>query len=302
MGKQSILTLSAMQTMAGRVIRDIKNGGKRELRNALELFRNYARTPQQQDFWNVMKGFLTSSETQYQALLQRTTLSVKEDTLKAVTINLSCNAFSAGRDILYKNALNHDENRWIQWLHPSADIQKAVDGWVQKGVFVFLVNVQAYKGYTTQLAELAAHNSRCVFIYVIYTTAELDFSWVVHAIKSANICVLLAPDLIPHYAPWLLKHKLLFGVIRDYAHIENPETEYQLLQQWICAGCLLGVYHSTTPSHNPPHEAYLYRTLKRIRCKGQMQILLCDLDEDTAMIQDILLGRQKIPDFSSFSF
>lgn len=301
MGKQSILTLSAMQTMVGRAIRDLKAGGKRETRNALELFRNYARTPQQQEFWDVIKGFLTSSETQYRALLQRTILSVREDVLKAVTINLSCNAFSAGKDVIYKNALDHDENQWIQWLQPSADIQKTVDDWMQKGVFVFLVDVRAYKDYTTQLAELAAHNSRCVFIYIIYTTEHLDFSWVIHTIKSANICVLLAPDLIPRYAPWLLKHQLLFGVIRDYADIQSPEAELALLQQWIDAGCLLGVYHFSSSPHTPAREAYLYRTLKQMRCKGQFQILLCDLEKDCAMVQDILLGRQQIPDFSSFS-
>jgi len=73
------------------------------------------------------------------------------------------------------------------------------------------------------------------------------------------------------------------------------QGEKELLQHCIDEGCLMAFYHSTQAVGS---EA-LYTGLKQERTKGKLEILLCDLDGDTALIQDFLLGRQKIADYIS---
>ena len=291
--KRSLLALSAMQTMAGRAIRDIKTGGKRETRNILKVCRSYARRPQQQEFWDLVKKFLTSPGNQYQALLHRAVCSVKEETLKTLMINLSCNAFSAGRDLLCNEAAKGREYRWIQQLTPASDMQAVIHDWKQKGVFVFLLNLCDYQTHSSLLAELPAHNSRCVFIYIV-SNAESDLSWAAKSPCSDNICILLTPKVIDHYAPWLLQQKLFFGVIRDYHDIQTLQDEHAQLTHWIDSGCLLGVYYTGKHTLSKFQETDRYDTLKHVRRTGQLELFLCDLVQDSDLVQDILLGRRTL--------
>lgn len=298
--KHSLLALSAMQTMAGRAIRDIKTGGKRETRNILKVCRSYANRPQQQGFWDLVKKFLTSPGNQYQALLHRAVCSVKEETLKTLMINLSCNAFSAGRDLLCKGAAENQEYRWIQWLTPASDIQAVIYDWNQKGVFVFLLNLCDYQDRPSLLAELPTHNNRCVFIYIV-SNAEADLSWIEKSPCSDNICILMTPEVVDHYAPWLLQQKIFFGVIRDYHDIQTLQDEHARLTHWIDSGCLLGVYYTGQHPCSKFQEEDPYDTLKHIRRTGQLELFLCDLERDTDLVQDILLGRRTLLEHGSSS-
>ena len=292
MEKHSLLIRSAIQTIAGRAIRNIKTGGKRETRNILEVCQSFASRPQQQDFWSFLKTFVFSSENQYQALLQRAACSVRENSLKALAVNLSCNAFSDERELLCRQAEKGMENSWIQWLSPAENMQKSVNDWLKKGVSVFLLNTSEFQPCPDKLTRLPMQNSRCVFVYVV-SDAEMDFSWTEKVAKADNICMLLSPAALDRFAPWLKKQQLFFGVIRNYEEIQNMQEEKELLQHCIDEGCLMAFYHSTQAIGS---EA-LYTGLKQERTKGKLEILLYDLDGDTALIQDFLLGRQKIADY-----
>lgn len=292
MEKHSLLTLSAIQTIAGKAIRTIKTGGKRETRNLLEVCMSFARRPQQQDFWNFLKGFVFSSDKQYQALLQRTACSVREDSLKALAVNLSCNAFADQREYLCAQAEKGMENSWMQWLSPEENMQTAVNRWVKKGVSVFLLNTEEFKSCPDKLTRIPMQNSRCVFIYVI-SDAKADFSWAEKTAAANNICMFFSPRALQRFAPWVKKHQIFYGVIRDYGSVGDLQEEAGLLQQYIEEGCLMAVYRSADGAD----DSGLYGILKQERNKGQLEILLYDLYRDNALIQDFLLGRQKIADY-----
>ena len=297
MEKRSILTLSAMQTMAGRAIRDIKAGGRRETRNILALCRSYARRPQQKEFWSVVKDSLLADGNQYEALIHRAASSVREDSLKALAIGLSCTTFSSGRELLCREAASGQENCWIQRLLPSADMQEEVTAWTQKGVSVFLADLSELKGCGAQLAELPARNSRCIFIYIVQDADQCP-SCAARAPEAGNICILLSPQSVDAYGPRLREQKLFFGVIRGYEDIRDLQEEQALRRRWIDAGCLIGVYRSPRQSLPQPREEELYRELVEIRCRGQLELFLWDLERDTAVVQDVLMGRRKVPDGS----
>lgn len=288
MKRNSLLTLSAIQTMAGKAIRDIRTGGKRETRNILNVCRSYARDPQQQEIWDIIKGFLAAPDNRYQALLHRAATCVREDLLKTLAINLSCTAFSSGRDRLYMQTPQEGELRWLQWLEPADNLQDEICAWTQKGITVFLVNMREYADRFRQLAELSVCNSRCIFICTV-CDCGLDLSWSVH---SDNICFLLTPDVIDSYAPFLLHHKLFFGILRDYSNVQDLHREGELLEHWAETGCLICVYHSRLDHTAQTHDEKLYSILRHIRRKGRSELFLCDLDRDSALIQNILLDKE----------
>ena len=292
MERHSLLTLSAIQTVAGKAIRTIKTGGKRETRNLLEVCMSFARRPQQQDFWSFLKAFVFSPDKQYQALLQRTACSVREDSLKALAVNFSCNAFSDERELLCRQAETGMENSWVQWLPPTENMQRAVNEWVKKGVSVFLLNGEDFKSCPDKLTRIPVQNSRCIFIYII-SDADADFSWADKAAGANNICFFFTPQALERFAPWAKKRQLFYGVLRDYADFEDLQQERELLQHCIEQGCLTAVYRSAEGADDDE----LYKALKQQRIDGQLEILLYDLDRDTALIQDFLLGRQKIADY-----
>ncbi len=302
MKERSLFELSAMQTMAGKAIRDIKSGGRRETRNVLELCRSYAQRPQQQEFWGMIKLFLTSSQNRYQALLHRTARSVKESSLKTLAINLSCTSFADGGDILRRECQNGKEISWLQWLSPCEDPQAAICAWAQKGVSFFLIDAAAYKQHPTQLAQLPGYNSRGIFIYILEKDCA-DFSWVSKAAAYENVCFLLSSALLDALAPQMQKKQLLFGVVRSYSDVETPQKEQELLHRFIGYGCLLAVYRSALQPDTPTvkREEAFYRLLKQARCKGQAEIFVCDLKRDAATVQDLLLERQKISEWHCFS-
>ncbi|EJX02781.1 hypothetical protein EVA_09112 [gut metagenome] len=140
----------------------------------MEVCQSFASRPQQQDFWIFLKSFVFSSENQYQELLQRAACSVKENSLKALAVNLSCNAFSDERELLCRQAEKGMENSWIQWLSPAENMQKSVNEWLKKGVSVFLLNTSEFKSCPDKLTRLPMQNRRCVFIYVV-SDGEMDF-------------------------------------------------------------------------------------------------------------------------------
>lgn len=301
MTKRSLLALSAMQTMAGKAIRDIRQGGRRETRNVLELCRSCANRPQQQEFWNMIKLFLTSPKKKYQELLHRTAASVQENILKTLAINLGCTSFSYGGDILRAEYQNGNEICWLQELTPGEDPQQTIRFWNEKGVSVFWLNTAAYSKTPLFLSELAAANSRCIFLYILDESCT-DFSWLAKAAENANVCFLLSPSLLDRFAPWMHKNQLLFGVTRSYADVRDFQQEQTLLETSIRAGCLAAVYFSDShpDADTAAQEEELYRLLKKVRCNGQLEIFLCDLKRDADTVQDLLLERQKISEWHCF--
>lgn len=301
MKKRSVLALSAMQTMAGKAIRDIRQGGKRETRNVLELCRGCAQRPQQQEFWDMLKLFLTSPNKKYQQLLHRTAVSVREITLKTLAINLSCTSFSDGGDILRAEYAAGHEICWMQELAPCEDPQQAVLRWNEKGVSVFGLHAAAYSNAPHLLSELPAANSRCIFLYLLDESCP-DFSWLSKTAENANVCFLLTPALLERFAPWMQENQLLFAVTRNYSDIQNFQQEQSFLQNCIRAGCLAAVYCSAPhpDAATAAQEEKLYQLLKETRCNGQTEIFLCDWKRDTETVQDLLLERQKISEWHCF--
>ena len=300
MAKQSLLTLSAIQTIAGKAIRDLKNGGKRETRNVIELCRSFTKRPHQQEFGDMVKSFTVFSGSQYDPLLHRIAASVRADSLKTLAINLGCTAFAGGADCIRRNHANGMNHCWVQRFRFSSLDEKEIAIWNEQGVYVFLIDLEEEAYSSETVFSLAAHNARSTFALLIHD-GHPDSSWIVQAAQYDNICFLLAPDVLTEIGNLLVENKALFGVLRSYLDIEDVQTEKEKITQWIRLGCAIDAYDMPKDVPCPGRMEAYYQKLISVRKKASLEIFLCDLQRDALLVQEILLGKRPFPEYNASS-
>ncbi|MGI5959221.1 MAG: hypothetical protein ACOX60_07395 [Massiliimalia sp.] len=298
MAKQSLLTLSAMQTIAGKAIRDLKNGGKRETRNVIELCRSFTKCPHQHDFWDMVKSFTAFTGSKYDPLLHRVAASVREDSLKTLAINLGCTAFAGGVDRIRSNHAKGIDHWWLQRFHSSSLNQQDISMWNERGIYVFLIDLKREADFSKRFFSLAAHNVRSTFVLLIQND-QPDFNWITQAAQYDNVCFLSAPSVLDNIGNLLVENRALFGVLRNYLDIEDIQTEKQRISQWIELGCVIIAYDLLQDApHMEQVESY-YEELVSVRKKGSVEIFLCDLQRDVLLVQEMLLGQRPFPEYNA---
>lgn len=298
MAKQSILTLSAIQTVLGKAIRDLKNGGKRETRNVIELCRSFTKRPLQNDFLNMVKNFTSFSGSQYDPLLHRIAASVREDSLKTLAINLGYTAFAGGADRIRSNYKNGIDYCWLQRLDFSSLHENEISMWNERGVYVFLVDFGKEKGSSETIFSLAAHNTRSTFVLLL-KDVHPDSDWMIRSSQYDNLCFLLAPDVLNEVGSLLVENKVLFGVLRNYLDIEDVQTEKEKIMHWIDLGCAIDAYYLPENSSACSKIEDYYQKLLQVRKKGAVEILMCDLQKDANLVQEIILGKRSFPEYKT---
>lgn len=284
MEQKSILALSTVQAVAGKVIRDLKNGGKRETRNVIELCKSLAKRPQQQNFWDMVKEFTNLSGGQYDALLHRTAASVREDSLKTLAVNLGCTAFSS---IGSKKATDS----WLCSISYSTGMEADVNEWNDRGVFVFLIELNSDVSPDV-ICSLASRHTRSIFILLVREKSPNHFV-LSKAAAFDNICFLLEPRSLSEAEP-LRRKQSLYGVLRDYSQAENALSEKQALESWIEQGCVVAVYETRAPWLDTDTD-FMYRDLVRARSRGAVEIFLCDLQRDPKILLEIIKKQRPLP-------
>lgn len=283
MENPSLLMRSTLQTIAGKAIRDLKYGGKRETRNVIELCKGFACRPSRQDFWNTIKSYTTASDSQYDPLLHRAAASVREESLQTLAVNLCCGALTIGANVLRENPDNQ-KICWIQKIDITAEPDIA--GWNKQGVYVFRLDAETH-GDAEILTSLVGRNTRSIFVLEIWEK-EPDAGWIRYAAQFDNICFLLSPDALTSAGDLLTECGSFFGVLRNYTDVKSLRNEKDQIMQWIQAGCLLGIYNTPEDGDATYAEPW-YQSLVSVRKKGSVELLLCDLQRDTALVQQMLL-------------
>lgn len=284
MEQKSILTLSTVQAVAGKVIRDLKNGGKRETRNVIELCKSLTKRPRQQDFWDMVKEFINLSGGRYDALLHRTAATVREDSLKTLAVNLGCTAFSS-------TSSKKMAGSWLCNIPYSLSMGSDVDRWNESGVFVFLIELNNDVSPDV-ICSLASRHTRSIFILLVREKYH-NHSVLEKAAAFDNICFLLEPCALSEAEP-LRRARSLYGVLRNYSQVENPLSEKQSLENWIAQGCVLAAYETEAPCREADTDL-MYRKLVEARSRGAVEIFLCDLQRDPKILLEIIKRQRPLP-------
>lgn len=289
MGNPSVLCMSMMQTVAAKAIQDLKRGGVRETRNALELCQSALQTEKSNMYWEQLKGYIFRGDNQYRSLLHRVAVSVREETLKVLGINLGYMAFLNGSEIFRTQYPKMDAPCWIQKIQISQISSKDVRSWNQRGVFVFYEDIDFHQETYLDLFSIAAHNLRSIFIFVC-KQKNIDIDWLKEKWVFDNVCFLFLPDVIEDMGELFQEKKLFFGVYRRYEEIQNLQEEKQNLEKWISRGSLCCVYDTEQRGEN---WRDFYNILKNVRQKGILEILLYDFVQDSNGIQEMMCEGQK---------
>lgn len=287
----AIYTRSVIQTMAGKAIRDLRSGGKRELRNVVELCRGRSAPPGYRKFWNVLERILRRPGQQYGALLSRAANDVDINCLKTLIANLGLHAYADGGPLLQKS--READTSPVYWMEPldgtmAPDILHQTISCLQRqGTSSFLFRAGEKSELETVL-NVAGKHRQCVF-FLICRTASCCQAHLEEAGALGNVIPLLSTEAVPAFADPLKQAGILFGFHRSYREIKSRETEEKLLHQCIEAGCFLGVYEGNGLEFFDSQDLLYYGELREIRRSGTQEIFLFDLWRDRELVQELLL-------------
>lgn len=294
-----IYTRSKIQTLAGKAIRDLRGGGERELRNVVELCKGLSDLPNYRRFWGLVEEILHTPNQQYGTLLSRAANNVDINCFKTLVANFGLYACESGSQALRDNwRCGGPSTYWLEQLDeniPMDAFNHTIGIWNQRGASSFLLRAGGEEDLEV-LIEVASKHQQCIFLLICRGAPDCRERLEDMAVLG-NVIPLVEYDKLFCVADSLQQAGLLYGVLRKYADIESEETENEILQQCMDAGCFLGIYEGSREpsSQEDKRELYYYTKLQTIRRKGAKEILLGDLWRDRETIQELLLYQQPLP-------
>src|SRR5699024_10096147 len=96
MSTNQFLIRTLAETMASKIIRDIKTGTNRSLRNSIDLGLYFSKGPVQKEFFGLAKSIAHNSNNMYLPLIKRAFENVDENIIKTVGLNLGISSFTTG--------------------------------------------------------------------------------------------------------------------------------------------------------------------------------------------------------------
>lgn len=300
MQMNAICQRSMLQTVAGKAIRDLRNGSERGLRNMVELCRGRASPPGYQKFWDMLEEAFRLPGQQYSALLSRAVLDVDLGCLKTLIANLGFHAYGEGSETLRSGWASGTSSAY--WMEPlngdekSEVLHERIMALQRQGTSSFLLGVEREEQLAAAL-RIAARHRQCVFFFRCQTVSCCQ-AYLEKMAVQGNVIPLIRSQELPALAGSLKQAKILFGIHRRYDEIETLETEGRLLHQWINAGCFLGVYEGCSPDPRDDCGLSFYAKLQELRHTGAVEILLLDFWRDREVVQKLLLHQQFLPDCS----
>lgn len=296
----AIYQRSMIQTMAGKAIRDLRSGGERELRNVMELCKGRFSSPGARKFWAMLGKLLRLPNQQYGALLSRAARDVELSCLKTLMVNLALHASAEGSDTLRHSWTSGSSSAY--WLEPLTEevdwnaLLETASALQQQGTSSFLLRADREEQLSAALG-IAARHPQCVFL-VPCQASSCPQAHLEDMAALGNVIPLVRCQDLPTLAAPLKQTGLLFGFHRWYNEIESLEAEGRLLNQWIDAGCFLGIYEGCSPDPRDNDGLDYYAKLQELRRQGTKEILLGDLWRDREVVQKLLLLQQSLPDCS----
>lgn len=298
MQSRSVYAQSMIQFLAGKAIRDLRKGGKRELRNLTEFCRSISSYPYYQQFWRMLEQVIKMPNSRYGRLLCRAAETVDENCLKTMVVNLGYQAFSRGGQRLRElRAAGKAPPRWIQILSErevQQDALSALQRWGEQGVSVFWIDGLRDAAQLNRPLALADNHRRAVYV-VANPPLDCSADQFARAVRSGNICFLPGTDRFAAQAEQLSGGSALFGVCRTYDEIAGFEQERLYLQGCAEQGALLAIYRPNPNLPPDPRSEAIYHSIVQCRLTGSVELLVGDLNRDGEVVQQLLLHQRSFP-------
>ena len=117
MSTNQFLIKTVAETMVSKIIRDIKTGTNRSLRNSIDLGLYFSKGPIQKEFFGLAKSIAHNSNNMYLPLIKRAFESVDERIIKTVGLNLGISSFTIGaKQIKELYDIGKEPQMWLQIL------------------------------------------------------------------------------------------------------------------------------------------------------------------------------------------
>ena len=226
MNEDTFLALSLTQSLAEKAIDSISSGGKREVRNALELFHTFFNQLEIEYIPFSRGKYISSFNKSYEGLIKKTVARVRKENLKNVIVNTIYEVFLRGNEVNKASGCNP----WIHRVHSVDTMAEEVKACNKNGVYAFQINLNRLM-YKETFDIMKAH-PRCIFYVHIdkYSNELLNYDYLL------DNCVYMAScEAYLRVGDRLRAGKQLFGLAID-ANECNIETEMEKIEKFEAAG------------------------------------------------------------------
>lgn len=301
MSTNQFLIRTLAETMASKIIRDIKTGTNRSLRNSIDLGLYFSKGPVQKEFFGLAKSIAHNSNNMYLPLIKRAFENVDENIIKTVGLNLGISSFTTGaKQIQEINVQGKEPEMWIQILDRDMldDIclfKNKLSEYKSSGVYAFIANDLRDDSQIKSALDIASLSKESTFFFNIdmpYLNSDI-----LNKLKSSkNIVIFIAQNegkITEGIFHDLKESHLLYGFYKHYDDLKDIKSEKDYLKKLINLGCLFGVYVDTPDTFNE-YENIRYNEICKSRVTGNLPIMLYDFYRDCSYIQETILHKKHL--------
>lgn len=300
-----------VESIVGRMIRDIKNDTNRSIRKAIDLGSYFAKGELQKEFFELSGDIASAPQSPYYQLIQRGVRTIDDAVFKTVGVNLGVTSFTFGmHQIRTQYAKTGQSMPWLRTFDyskpenilPQSDFEDQIEKYEDSGAYAFVFRIAKCKAALKPVLEAAARYKDCTFILETdpCCIGEEDAARILAAKNTIVLIVIdgLAadPDKQKKAEAFriLRQYRLLYGFLFHYGAGVPAETSDEFLEEMIGCGCFNGIYLETEQKepNNPDDQHPVYNFVCAARKQGMQPILLFDYRRDVDYIQDLILQKR----------
>ena len=262
--KDSFMALSLTQSLAERAIDSIRNGGRREVRNTLELFRSFFTMLDFEYVPFYRARYIQSFKVTPEALIKKIINSVDKEIAKTFIVNMIYSVIYEGRSL---HKLN--QGRWMESLTNSANLEEDISNYNKNGIYAFSVNTDIK--CDRELFRAINNHKRCVFFLYSdkYSKKLLNFN-----IKCENICYILSILAYNNIGTVFNKQGILYGLTKNAQESFSLDDEILELQRLDSEGAMFISYYNK----DLKIDNQLYNEIFKIRKSLNIKMALINLN------------------------
>ncbi|MDM8313180.1 hypothetical protein [Clostridium cadaveris] len=301
MSTNQFLIKTVAETMVSKIIRDIKTGTNRSLRNSIDLGLYFSKGPIQKEFFGLAKSIAHNSNNMYLPLIKRAFESVDERIIKTVGLNLGISSFTIGaKQIKELYDIGKEPQMWLQILdddilEDTSVFKDRLQNFKSCGIYTFAIDNIYDDDKIRNVIAIASLSKESTFFLNIKMNYLSD-DILTELKTSKNIIIFIAQnkeEINRDIFYSLRKSKLLYGFCKYYNDFKNMESEEVYLKEMISLGCLFGVYIDTPDTFND-YEHIRYEKICNSRITGKLPIILYDFYRDCNFIQEAMLHKKHL--------
>lgn len=286
-----ILIRAAAEPIVCKIIRDLKTGTKRSIRNAIEFGIIFSKNKKQKELFSIAKKVASNGQNMYDGLIKRMLQGVDNNIIKTIGMNLGISSFSSGGKQIRKI---YDEtgkaNSWIEHLEKQSWScgENLIGKYNSDGIYAFIVEDISSTNELKKLIDIATDMCKSTFfIKIIDNIVDNTTANLIRAAKNIILVINVEDEFCKDRQSQLLKvlreNNLLFGFYKNYDETIKIDEEIDKLKSFIKNGYMFGVYACKNYNNN------VYEWVCKSRINGRLPILLFDYYMDTDYIKKMVL-------------